>query len=360
MHGSGLTVRKLRTRAVMVPLERPLRTAAGEIPAAPLVLIDVSTEEGVDGRAYVFAYTPMILKPLVDLIANCEALLVGKGVAPVERQRDFDSAFRLLGRQGLVGMAMSGIDMALWDVLARSRDMTVAALLGGEAAPQPAYDSYSLVDPSADRALIERTLARGFKAIKIKLGGGGRDLDVATVRGLRQVIGPDMRLMVDYNQTLTVTEAIARADRLAEFDIDWIEEPVPAEDLRGHAEVRAASPIPVQTGENWWFPQDMARAIAADACDLAMPDLMKIGGVTGWLRAMGQAEAASIPMSSHLFIEASAHVLAVTPTRHWLEYLDVAGALLEEPNLVENGMVTARGPGFGMAWDEAAVKRCLA
>ena len=151
-----------------------------------------------------------------------------------------------------------------------------------------------------------------------------------TLAAVREIIGDEVRLMVDYNQSLTVPEAVRRIERLADYDLHWVEEPVPAEDLAGHAAVRAVSPVPIQTGENWWFPQDMAKAIAAQACDLAMPDIMKIGGVTGWLRAAGQAEAASLPVSSHIFIEASAHVLAVTPTCHWLEYLDIAAGVLKE------------------------------
>ena len=131
---------------------------------------------------------------------------------------------------------------------------------------------------------------------------------------------------------------------------------MPAEDLQGHAQVRQAG-VRMQTGENWWFPRDMQKAIGAGACDFAMPDLMKIGGITGWVRAMGQAEAASIPMSSHILVEASAHVLAVTPTAHWLEHLDFAGAILEEPCRVVDGTVTARGPGLGLSWNEEAVAR---
>lgn len=124
-----------------------------------------------------------------------------------------------------------------------------------------------------------------------------------------------------------------------------------AEDLKGHARVR------VQTGENWWFPSGMAEAIAAGACDYVMPDLMKIGGLTGWTRAMAQAEAASLPMSSHIFVETSAHA-AVTPTAHWIEYLDLAGGILAEPCEVnKDGTITARGPGLGLTWDEAAVTR---
>jgi mandelate racemase len=351
------TIRSMTARAVLVPLERPIRTAVGTIPAAPIVLIDILTEEGITGRAYVFGYTPVTLAPLARFFDNIAETLQGKSVSPVERMREFDRMFRLLGRQGLVGMALSGIEMALWDVLGRACGQPVVRLLGGEPSPIPAYDSYGVVDPKADRRALESSLERGFRAIKIKIGDGGIDNDVNTVAAVRGIVGDETALMVDYNQSLTVTEAIRRIDRLAEYDLHWVEEPVPAEDIRGHAEVRAASPVPIQTGENWWFPQDMAKAIEAEACDYAMPDLMKIGGIGGWLRAMGQAEAASIPVSSHLFIEASAHVLAVTPTAHWLEYLDIAGAVLTEPAPVDNGCVVPRGPGLGIEWNEQAVER---
>ena len=233
-------------------------------------------------------------------------------------------------------------------------------LLGGRAAPVAAYDSYGIVDPVADAAALERSVEQGFRAIKIKIGVCDLAWDVANVAGVREIVGPDVRLMVDYNQALTAPEAVRRIRELARFDLEWVEEPVPAEDLAGHARVRAGSPVPIQTGENWWFGHDMAHALAAGACDLCMPDLMKIGGVTGWVRAMGQAEAAAVPVSSHLFIEASAHVLPVTPLAHYLEYLDLAGAVLAAPPPVVDGAVTARGPGLGMDWDEAAVARYLA
>jgi mandelate racemase len=166
--------------------------------------------------------------------------------------------------------------------------------------------------------------------------------------------------MVDYNQSLSAPEAVRRLQALRPYDLAWVEEPVPAEDLVGHAAVRASGLAPVQTGENWWFATDMAKAIEARACDHAMPDIMKIGGVTGWLRAAALAESASLPVSSHLFIEASAHVLPVTPTALYLEYLDCAGAILKEPLAVKDGKVTARGPGLGMEWDEAKVAKYAA
>jgi mandelate racemase len=354
---SSLTIKELRARPVISPLERPIRTAVGEIPSAPLVLLDVMTDEGVTGHAYLFGYTPVTLRPMVELVRNLEPMLVGKSLSPVERMRDLEGAFRLLGRQGLLGMVISGLDMAFWDVLGRAQGLSVARLLGGEERPIPAYDSFGIVDPAADGAALEASIMRGFKAIKIKIGQGDLRCDVETIAAVREIIGDEVRLMVDYNQSLTVPEAVHRIERLADYDLHWVEEPVPAEDLAGHAAVRASSPVPIQTGENWWFPQDMAKAIAAQACDLAMPDIMKIGGVTGWLRAAGQAEAASLPVSSHIFIEASAHVLAVTPTCHWLEYLDIAAGVLKEPMPVADGEIAPRGPGLGIEWNEDAVRQ---
>jgi mandelate racemase len=357
MHDTDIVISSVDVRTVNAPLERPVRTAVGAVESAPLVLIDIATEQGTTGRAYIFGYTPVTLAPLKAFLDGIAGRLTGRPVAPAGIATEFEQGFRLLGRQGLVGMALSGLDMALWDVLGRALDVPVVRLLGGEPMPVPAYDSYGVVDPVADSAALEASLVKGFRAIKIKIGDGDLARDVATVSGVRRIIGPDVALMVDFNQSRTAVDAVARLNALAEFNLAWVEEPVPAEDLEGHARVREATSVPVQTGENWWFPADMAHAIAAGACDYAMPDLMKIGGITGWLRAMGQAEAASIPMSSHLFIEASAHVLPVTPTRHWLEFLDIAGAILAERPQVVDGCVTATGPGLGMQWDVDAVAR---
>ena len=355
MTTSKLTIREINARAVLAPLKRPVRTAVGTIPSAPLVLIDVATEQGSSGRSYIFGYTPAALAPLVRLIYEIAPELKGKPVAPVERMREFDRRFRLVGWQGLIGMAVSGLDMAFWDAIARTLDQPVVSLLGGTPVPLAAYDSYGMVDPKDDEKSILHSVESSFRAIKIKLGEGDVEKDITTVRAVRAMIGPAVKLMVDYNQSLDTVEARRRISRLAEFDLYWVEEPVKAEDLEGHSRVRAAALVPVQTGENWWFPADMAKSIAAGASDYAMLDVMKIGGVTGWLRAMGQGQAASLPISSHIFVEASAHLLAITPTAHWLEYLDIAGAILAEPHRAVDGTVTAKGPGFGLEWDENAI-----
>jgi mandelate racemase len=354
------TIRSVRARAVVAPIARPVKNAFGVIEAAPLVLIDVATDQGVTGRSYIFAYSRLTLKPLVHLVEEIGRDLAGKAIAPYDLMAAMDAKFRLLGWQGLVGMAVSGLDMAFWDALGQTADQPLVTLLGGSPRPIRAYDSYGVVDPVADEKDLRRSLDQGFAGIKIKGGDGDAANDERVVKGVRALLGPDIALMLDFNQSLDPAEASRRIARLAPYDLHWIEEPVAAENLQGHAQVRATSAISIQSGENWWFPRGFAEAIAAGASDFIMPDLMKVGGITGWLRVAGQAEAASIPMSSHLFAEASSQMLAVTPTAHWLEVLDLARAILTEPIEIVDGAVTARGPGLGLAWDETAVTKYLA
>jgi mandelate racemase len=350
-------IRGVKARAVVVPLKRPVKNAFGIIEAGPLVLIDVETDQGITGHAYIFAYTRMTLKPLVLLIEEIGRELTGKAMAPYDLMAALDAKFRLLGSQGLVGMAVSGLDMAFWDALGRIAGKPVVELLGGSARPIRAYDSYGAVDPAADERDLRRSLEQGFRGIKIKGGTGDAAEDERVVKGVRALLGPDVALMLDFNQSLDPAEATRRIARLAPYDLTWIEEPVPQENLSGHAKVRATSPIPIQAGENWWFPRGFSEAIAAEASDFIMPDLMKVGGITGWLAVAAQADAASIPMSSHLFAEASAHALAVTPTAHWLEVLDFAGAVLANPIQIVDGSLTARGPGLGLDWNETAIAK---
>lgn len=357
MLDSSLIIREVVARPVVAPIRRPVRTAAGVIPAAPLVLLDIHTEQGITGRAYLFGYTPLTLVPLVKLAEKLGELLKGKKVVPFDRMKELDLHFRLLGTQGLLGMVLSGLDMAFWDILGKAAEQPVVQLLGGKPKPIRAYDSYGFVDAKSDAADIQRSLDQGFQGIKIKVGVGTLAQDIESVGAVRQMIGPDIVLMLDFNQSLTPAEACRRIAQLSQFDPYWVEEPVSAQDLQGHARVKASTHIPVQTGENWWFPRDMQRAISAGACDAVMIDVMKIGGVTGWIAAAAQADAASLPLSSHIFIEASSHTLPVTPTCDWLEYLDFAGAILERPYLVTNGTICASGPGLGISWDENAISR---
>lgn len=349
------SIATVKLTPVQVPLSRPMRTASGTLPGAALCLVDVETDAGVTGTSYIFTYTPKMLAAVASLHGSVGDMFVGQPADPAGQFERFLSTFRLLGIQGLLGMYFAGVEQAIWDALGKIDGKSVCTLLGGDEKPIPAYDSFGFIDPREDLGLVEASVDAGFKAIKIKVGVGGFDDDVASVKAVRGVIGPDVKLMLDYNQSLDVTTALTHADRLLEFDIYWLEEPVPAEDLAGHAAVRAKSPIKVQTGENWWYPTGAENAIRAGASDYVMPDMMKIGGFTGWMAAAKLAGAAGLPISSHAFVEVSAHALAATPGAHWLEYLDKARPLLIEPYDAVDGMVTPRGPGLGIEWDPKKV-----
>jgi mandelate racemase len=358
-----LTIRDLRVRAVKVPMGLPLQTSTGTISIAPLALIDLYTEEGVTGCAYLFCYTPLVLKPVADLLANLKPLIKGDRVAPLDLDRKLQGQFRLLGSKGIAGMALAGIDMAAWDALSKAQGLPLARALGGTPRRIPAYNSCGLGMIGAGRAVAEarQLAAPGFNAIKVRLGYAELKTDIEVVRTVRGAVGNDILLMSDYNQALAVPEAIARIQALDDEGLYWIEEPALADDYAGYAQIRGKVRTPIQMGENWWGTHEMTKCVAAGACDLGMPDAMKIGGVTGWLRAAAIAEAAGLPVSSHLFPEISAHLLAVSPTSHWLEYVDWAVPILREPLQPDNGFATApEVPGSGIEWDEAAVERYLA
>jgi mandelate racemase len=356
-----MTIRALSVRPFDLPLTRPIETAAGVMDTSPIVLIDVLTDDGVTGHAYVRCYTPLALEPLARLIANLEEPIVGLAADPAVVETQLRRRFALLGSQGLIGIAMAGIDMALWDARARAAGEPLVRLLGGEPRPIPAYASLRAMEPGAAAAETEQALERGFDKVKVKIGGGALADDLKAIRAVRAAAGDAIALMVDYNQSLSVDEALERARALDDEGLYWIEEPTRADDFAGHARIAAAARTPIQLGENWWGAHDMEKSVAAAASDHAMFDAMKIGGVSGWLRAAALAESSGLPASSHAFPELSAQLLAVTPTCHLLEYAGGAGSIALEPLWIEDGhAVIDDRPGSGLEWDEDALARATA
>jgi mandelate racemase len=356
-------IRALRARPVLVAFRRPPVSASGGIPAAALVLIDLETDADVTGRAYVFGFAAWTLRPIVGCLEAMLEMIRGDALAPLEIEAKLRARLTLLDTPGLVGLALAGIDMAAWDAQARVHGVPLVTLLGGVPGAVPAYNSTGLwigpVEGLADEA--EALLAEGFTAVKLRLGRDDFAQDLAAVRAVRRRIGEQATLMCDFNQRLTVQEAIRRGRALDDEGLAWIEEPVRHDDYEGYARIAAEVRTPIQTGENLTDTFELAQAIAARSLDLVMPDVQRIGGVTGWLRAAALAHAHGIEMSSHLFPEFSVHVLGVTPTRHWLEFMDWATPVLAEPLRVQDGLARVPDrPGAGLAWDEDAVRRYAA
>src|SRR5262249_16489034 len=210
--------------------------------------------------------------------------------------------------------------------------------------------------PEAVADEAEKLLTCGFRAIKLRLGYPTAQRDLAVVRAVRNRIGDGVGLMVDYNQALSVAQAAERGRMLDAENILWLDEPVRHDDYAGSARLAREIAPPVQIGENFSGASAMARALAAEASDFVMPDLERIGGVSGWQRAAALAAVHGVEMSSHLFPEVSAHLLAATPTGHFLEYVDWADKIVQQPlQIVDGCAMVADQPGNGLAWDAAAV-----
>jgi mandelate racemase len=346
---------------VDVRIKQPAVTAAGTFATFPVVLIDVDTEQEVFGRAYIFAYQRLALKPLVLLVEAMGELLRGRPLHPLAVESFLQQRMRLLGPQGLVGMALGGIDMVMWDASARAAGVPLATLLGAELRPVRAYGTLKNMTAEGAARDAAAAVAQGFAGVKVKIGGATVDADVAVVEAIRREVGPRVAIMVDYNQVLSVPEAIARGRVLDEHDLAWIEEPTLARDFEGHAEIARQVATPISVGESWEGVPDAMRSMACRASDFIMPDAMRIGGVTGWLRTAALAEAHGVPLSGHALPELSVHLLAATPTAHWLEYADIVEAILQEPLQLRDGCaIVPDRPGFGLEWNEDAVRAMLA
>lgn len=321
------------------------------------MLTDLRTEDGIVGHSVVFTYTRAALQPTADLLKGLEPLVKGCMLKPRELEIQLAKRFRLLGPQGLVGIALAAIDMAAWDALARSREMSLVDLFGGAHKPIRAYGAvgYDGIEGSARAA--RDWAERGFSGVKAKIGYPTVQQDLEVVRAIRQEVGDDFAIMVDYNQSLTPVEAIERLRLLEDEGLTWVEEPTRAHDYLGHARIASEIGTPIQCGENWWGTLEMKHAIDAGASDYIMLDAMKIGGVSGWLRAAAMAESHGILISSHLWPEISAQLLCLTPTAHWLEYSDWWNAIMAQPLEIKDGRTATDDVlGTGISWNEEAIE----
>jgi mandelate racemase len=326
----------------------------------PLILIDLQTEEGVTGRSYLEPYLKQSARYLVPAILDLAAARIGQPIRPLDDFQRGHKSLNLVGYEGMSLIAVSGLDMAGWDALAKAAGMPLAGLLGGSVEPVPAYNSNGLwlTDIETLRDEAPALVAEGgFKGLKLRLGRGRLADDIRAIEVVRAAVGPDVKLMVDFNQGLSLGDALHRCHALDDQGLYWFEEPVSYNNLAGHAQLARELRTPVQLGENFYGPRALAQAVALGASDYVMPDLMRIGGVTGWLRAAAIAGAAGIEMSSHLYPEFAAHLLRVTESAHWLEWQDWADPVLQTPYEIRDGSLHIPNvPGVGLEWDEDVVR----
>lgn len=364
MSQAKLTLRSVTARPVVLPLQKPIVARIAVLHEWPVLLVDLHTEEGITGRAYLEPYLVKSMRYLAPALRDLGELLKGRAVAPVELFEAARKSLHFVGYEGMAMIVAAGLDMAAWDALAKAAGLPLCALLGGTVGPVKAYNSNGLWLRAPEEVAAEALELRdegGFGGLKLRLGRERLAEDLATLDAVRTAIGEDVALMVDFNQGLDLAEALRRCHAIDDQGLAWIEEPILYDNLEGCARLAAELKTPLQIGENFYGPREMHKALAMKACDLVMPDLMRIGGVTGWLRAAAIAGAAGVPMSSHLYPEISAHLLRVTETAHWLEWQDWVDPLLQQPFALKSGALhVTDAPGVGIEWNEDAVAAHLA
>jgi mandelate racemase len=355
-----VTATRLSVRAVSVPMRRPLSTSASIIRQAPLLLIDLTTDVGVTGRSYVFCYDVVGQQLMAQVLRDAADLITGKRVDPQSVRKALARRWRLFGNAGPVAMALSGIDVAMYDTLAQYAGQPLVRFLGGIPTAVDCYNSngLGLIGPAKAAVEAVELVEEGYAAIKLRLGYPTLADDIAAVRAVRDAVGKHVALLVDYNQVLDREEGLRRCVALDTEGIAWIEEPIVHDDYAGAAAIAARVSTPIQIGENLSGAHAVVAATSAGASDLLMFDLQRIGGISGWLEAAAVPQA--MPLSSHLFPEVSVHLLALSPHRDRLEVVDWAAPVLLEPLAIRDGRAIAPDrPGTGIVWDEDAVQRYL-
>jgi mandelate racemase len=359
-----LTLKSIQARPVVLTPKRPVVARITALSDWPLILIDLYTEEGVIGRSYLEPYIRRSMRYLIPALHDFGEMLKGRRLAPIEFYEAARKSLHFVGYEGMSIIAVAGLDMAAWDALARAAGVPLCVLLGGSVGPVPAYNSNGLWLRSPAEVASEATELReegGFNGLKLRLGRERVADDLATIEAVRDAVGSEMSLMVDFNQGLQFGEALERCHAIDDLGLAWIEEPIVYNNLEGYARLTADLKTPVQIGENFYGPRALYTALQMKACDYVMPDFMRIGGVTGWQRAAAIAAAAGIPISTHLYPEVAAHVMRVTETAHWLEWQDWANPILQQPYEVKAGKLHIPDvPGIGLEWDEKAVAIHLA
>ena len=364
MEFETLTLKRIQARPVVLKLKRPVVARIATITDLPLILIDLYTEEGVVGRSYLEPYIPKSMRYLIPALHDLSEMLKGRQIAPLELYEAGRKSLHFVGYEGMSMIAVAGMDMAAWDALAKAAGVPLCVLLGGSVGAVPAYNSNGLWLTAPSQVASEAAVLRdegGFKGLKLRLGRERIADDLATIEAVRESVGSEMNLMVDFNQGLHLGEALEWCHAIDDLGLTWIEEPIVYDNLEGYARLTAELKTPIQIGENFYGPRALYNALRMNACDYVMPDFMRIGGVTGWQRAAAIAGAAGIPVSTHLYPEVAAHVMRVTETAHWLEWQDWANPILKQPYEIRDSELHIPDvPGIGLEWDEKAVSANLA
>jgi L-alanine-DL-glutamate epimerase-like enolase superfamily enzyme len=358
-----MKITRLRTEIVQVPFDPPIGLGGSAmLRASGLVLAFLESDQGVVGEGLVFTFNGHRLKVLDEMVRSFEPLLVGldphhSGAFMTRAWSDL----RSYGTDGIGAQCLAGVECALWDLQAKLLDVNVARMLGICRTRMPVYQSSELWVGLATDALARSAadqVSAGYRAMKMRLDGNIKD-DIARVRAVREAIGPDILLMADANQKMNVPDAIRLGRMLEEFGVTWFEEPIPAYDHAGEAEIAAALDIPLASGESVYTSRGAFAMLQQRSCDVLMADLLRMGGPSEFMKAAALAEAHNVPFSNHTYPEMSIGLLAAIPNVNFLEHMPWVSAVYQqrvEMDAQGQAIVPER-PGWGYDFDPAVIRK---
>jgi L-alanine-DL-glutamate epimerase-like enolase superfamily enzyme len=356
-----MKIERVWSQIVRLPADEPLADGKA-VPGATrdIVVVKVVTKDGTEGIGATFFGAGMTgaLKVAAEELG---ALAVGEDPHHVERIADkLRTAAGTSGPGGVFTLALSAIDTALWDIRGKALGVPLATLLGGYRDRVPAYASGALMrTQSLDEVVTAagRLVERGWTAMKTQLalpGGTRPEPEVDRIRRIREAIGPEVRLMCDINQRWTVPEAFSIGERLEPYHLHWLEDVTTCDDYQGLARITAKLKTPIAGGEYVYGIAPFRQMLEARSVDYVMIDLVRVGGITQWMKVAGMAEAFNLPVVSHLIPEVHVHLIAAIPNGHIVEYMPWTRALFENPPLPEKGVMTVpTKPGLGFAFTKA-------
>lgn len=346
------------SQIVQLPADEPLADGP-QVKGAmrDFVVVKVATAGGIDGLGVTF-FGAAMTRTLKQAVDDLGALMIGMDAIHVERIADkLRGAASSAGPQGIFTLALSALDTALWDIRGKFLGQPVAKLLGGFRDKVPAYASGALMRQFTLKEVetaAGRLVERGWKAMKTQLALPGHttpDIEVDRIKVLRETIGPDIQLMCDINQRWTTHQAISIGSRVEPYHLHWLEDVTRCDDYQGLARVTDALKTPVAAGEYVWGIEPFRQMLAQRSVDIAMIDLVRVGGITQWMKVAGMAEAHNIPVVSHLIPEVHVHLIAAIPNGEIVEYMPWCRDLFDNPvRPVKGEMTVPTTPGLGLSF----------
>lgn len=357
-----LDLLELRIRQLALPLAAPIESAIHRIDTIHVLWVELRDAHGHRGVGAALAFRAGFVEAMRAILRELTPCLHSPGEQSIDAVRDAMLAqVNYIGLAGASVQAISTIDTALWVLAAERARMPLHRLLGSRATRLDAYHGHGLWLGTDAEALADeaaRYVDGGYRALKLRVGSGDLGADLDRIERVRRRVGDRVVLMVDANQGCSLRYAEHLGSALPAYGIEWYEEPVLYTDVDGHAHLARTLAVPIATGQSEYLEHGMARYLNARACRVLMPDLCRMGGVTGWRKAASLAMANGVAVSNHLYVQFGQHLQAATPNRTWIDTIDWLDPLFARPIRFENGyVVLPEEPGLGIPLDDAAIER---